>query len=87
MWRWPMTRRAISTSRRWSQAARGFRGLVGLDLARDVTCAQSYRWDEMRWAWPEGYTRQTAPKYQVVALDYGAKRNILRCLASASAAM
>ncbi|RYH08771.1 glutamine-hydrolyzing carbamoyl-phosphate synthase small subunit [Tropicimonas sp. IMCC6043] len=63
-------------------AARGFKGLVGLDLARDVTCAQSYRWDEMRWAWPEGYTHQEAPKYKVVAVDYGAKRNILRCLAS-----
>ena len=64
-------------------AARGFPGLVGLDLAKDVTCAQSYRWDEMRWAWPEGYARQTAPKHKVVAVDYGAKRNILRCLASA----
>ncbi len=64
-------------------AARGFVGLEGLDLAKDVTCAQSYRWDEMRWAWPEGYTRQTDPKHKVVAIDYGAKRNILRCLASA----
>ncbi len=64
-------------------AARGFRGLVGLDLARDVTCAQSYRWNEMRWAWPEGYQPQTAPRHRVVAIDYGAKRNILRCLASA----
>jgi carbamoyl-phosphate synthase small subunit len=62
--------------------ARGFSGLVGLDLARDVTCAQSYRWDEMRWAWPEGYSRLTAPRHKVVAIDYGAKRNILRCLAS-----
>jgi carbamoyl-phosphate synthase small subunit len=64
-------------------AARGFPGLVGLDLAKDVTCAQSYRWDEMRWAWPEGYSRRTAPGRRVVAVDYGAKRNILRCLASA----
>jgi carbamoyl-phosphate synthase small subunit len=64
-------------------AARGFPGLVGLDLAKDVTCAQSYRWDEMRWAWPDGYMPQTNPKYRVVAVDYGAKRNILRCLASA----
>ncbi|WP_435310499.1 glutamine-hydrolyzing carbamoyl-phosphate synthase small subunit [Primorskyibacter sedentarius] len=63
--------------------ARAFSGLEGLDLAREVTCAQSYRWDEMRWAWPDGYTRQEAPKHKVVALDYGAKRNILRCLASA----
>ncbi|WP_170449502.1 glutamine-hydrolyzing carbamoyl-phosphate synthase small subunit [Ruegeria arenilitoris] len=64
-------------------AARGFAGLEGMDLAKDVTCAQSYRWDEMRWAWPDGYQRQQAPVYKVVALDYGAKRNILRCLASA----
>ncbi len=65
------------------KAARGFPGLVGLDLAKDVTCAQSYRWDEKRWAWPEGYTRREGPAPKVVALDYGAKRNILRCLASA----
>jgi carbamoyl-phosphate synthase small subunit len=64
-------------------AARGFAGLEGLDLARSVTCAQSYRWDEMRWAWPQGYTRRTEPGFKVVAVDYGAKRNILRCLASA----
>jgi carbamoyl-phosphate synthase small subunit len=64
-------------------AARGFAGLEGVDLAREVTCAQSYRWNEMRWAWPEGYTSQHAPKHKVVAIDYGAKRNILRCLASA----
>ena len=64
-------------------AARGFAGLEGLDLAKDVTCAQSYTWDEMRWAWPEGYLRRTEPGFKVVAVDYGAKRNILRCLASA----
>jgi carbamoyl-phosphate synthase small subunit len=65
------------------ERARAFPGLEGLDLAKNVTCAQSYRWDEMRWAWPDGYTRQTDPKHKVVAIDYGAKRNILRCLASA----
>ncbi len=65
------------------QAARDFEGLVGRDLAKDVTCAQSYRWNEMRWAWPDGYAPQTAPKHKVVAIDFGAKRNILRCLASA----
>lgn len=63
--------------------AREFAGLEGLDLAKDVTCAQSYHWDEMRWAWPEGYSAQEKPRHKVVALDYGAKRNILRCLASA----
>ncbi len=62
--------------------ARGWKGLVGLDLAKDVSCTQSYRWNEMRWAWPEGYTERQGPGLKVVAVDYGAKRNILRCLAS-----
>ena len=63
--------------------ARAWKGLVGLDLAQDVSCTQSYRWDEQRWAWPAGYTRREGPGLRVVAVDYGAKRNILRCLASA----
>jgi len=63
--------------------ARAWRGLVGLDLAREVTCAQSYRWDQMRWAWPDGYRRREGDGFRVVAIDYGAKRYILRCLASA----
>ncbi|WP_135467067.1 glutamine-hydrolyzing carbamoyl-phosphate synthase small subunit [Crenalkalicoccus roseus] len=58
-------------------------GLEGMDLAREVSCRQSYRWDETEWAWPQGYGRQAAPRHRVVAVDYGAKRNILRCLASA----
>ena len=62
--------------------ARAFPGLVGLDLAKDVTCAQSYSWNEMRWAWPQGYQPQENPRFKVVAVDFGAKRNILRCLAS-----
>ncbi|MEX0280429.1 MAG: glutamine-hydrolyzing carbamoyl-phosphate synthase small subunit [Arenibacterium sp.] len=63
-------------------AARSFAGLEGMDLAKEVTCKQSYRWNEMRWAWPEGFSTQKEPKFKVVAVDYGAKRNILRCLAS-----
>jgi carbamoyl-phosphate synthase small subunit len=63
--------------------ARQFVGLEGLDLAREVTCAQAYRWDEQRWAWPDGYSKREGPGKRVVAIDYGAKRNILRCLASA----
>ena len=65
------------------ERARAFPGIDGADLAKEVTCAQSYRWDEMRWAWPDGYARQTAPRHRVVAVDYGAKRTILRSLASA----
>ena len=64
-------------------SARAWAGLEGLDLARDVSCTQSYRWDEQLWAWPAGYSRRIGPGLRVVAIDYGAKRNILRCLASA----
>ncbi|MEP5758618.1 MAG: glutamine-hydrolyzing carbamoyl-phosphate synthase small subunit [Litoreibacter sp.] len=63
--------------------ARAFEGLEGVDLAKEVTCAQSYRWEEQRWAWPDGYPKRTGPGHHVVAVDFGAKRNILRCLASA----
>ena len=62
--------------------ARAWAGLEGLDLAKDVSCTQSYRWDEMLWAWPQGYTQRSGAGLRVVAIDYGAKRNILRCLAS-----
>ena len=65
------------------QKAKSFSGLEGLDLAKKVTCHQTYKWDEMRWAWPKGFERQNHAKHKVVAIDYGAKRNILRCLASA----
>ncbi len=65
-----------------AQAA-GWAGLEGMDLAKEVSCRQAYGWDETEWAWPAGFGRQTAPKHKVVAVDYGAKRNILRCLAAA----
>ena len=63
--------------------ARGWPGLEGMDLAREVSCTQSYAWDQTRWTWPDGFGRQDAPRHHVVAVDYGAKRNILRCLADA----
>ena len=62
--------------------AKAWPGLEGMDLAREVSCRQSYEWDETRWAWPAGTGRQSTPRRHVVAVDYGAKRNILRCLAS-----
>jgi len=62
--------------------AQAFVGLEGLDLAKEVSCTQSYKWNEKRWAWSDGYVCEDTPKYKVVAIDYGAKRNILRCLAS-----
>jgi carbamoyl-phosphate synthase small subunit len=56
-------------------------GMVGLDLAKEVTSRQSYGWDETEWRWGEGYGRQNSPQFHVVAIDYGLKRNILRELA------
>jgi len=56
-------------------------GLVGMDLAKEVTVAQRYSWDETSWHWDVGYGRQEAPTRHVVAIDFGAKRNILRRLA------
>lgn len=58
-------------------------GLEGMDLAKEVMCRQTHTWDETAWTLGRGYGRQTAPVRHVVAIDYGAKRNILRCLASA----
>ena len=58
-------------------------GLEGMDLAKDVSCRQSYQWTEGLWAWGRGYEKDTARTHKVVAVDYGAKRNILRCLADA----
>ena len=60
-------------------------GLDGMDLAIEVSCRQSYRWDESPWVLGSGYGKQTAPRFHVVAVDYGAKRNILRCLANVGA--
>ena len=65
--------------------ARDWPGLEGMDLAKEVTCRQSYRWDATRWVLGKGYGKQTKPRFHVVAVDYGIKRNILRCLASAGA--
>ena len=61
--------------------AKAWPGLVGMDLAKEVTTGQSFAWDETSWVWGKGYGRLEAPKHHVVALDYGIKRNILRLLA------
>ncbi|MBL4756887.1 MAG: glutamine-hydrolyzing carbamoyl-phosphate synthase small subunit [Rhizobiales bacterium] len=61
--------------------AKAWPGLVGMDLAKEVTCGQSYTWDETPWVPGTGYGRQETPSRHVVAIDFGAKRNILRLLA------
>jgi carbamoyl-phosphate synthase small subunit len=62
-----------------------FPGLVGLDLAREVSTIQTYQWDQTRWQWGKGYGRLENPEFHIVAVDYGAKRNILRSIASQGA--
>jgi carbamoyl-phosphate synthase small subunit len=61
--------------------AREWPGLVGMDLVPMVASAQRFTWDETGWNWGKGYARQDKPKFHVVAVDYGIKRNILRLLA------
>jgi carbamoyl-phosphate synthase small subunit len=63
------------------QAARAFPGLVGMDLAKVVSCAQPYETDETEWKLGAGYGRRTTARFHVVAYDFGVKRNILRMLA------
>ena len=65
--------------------AREWPGLVGMDLVPMVTSGQRFVWDETEWQWGkplgEGFGRQDKPEFNVVAIDYGIKRNILRLLA------
>ena len=60
--------------------AQAWHGLDGLDLAKDVTTAQSYVVNESLWQWPNGVPDVKKPKFTVVVMDYGVKRNILRAL-------
>jgi len=63
-------------------AARGFAGLKGMDLAKEVTTATTYQWSEHSWELGVGHQLQdpSTTKYKVVAYDFGVKRNILRML-------
>jgi len=64
-------------------AAQACPQLEGLDLVKEVTCKQTYQWNESTWVIGQGYGTLTKSKFRVVALDFGVKRNILRCLAAA----
>ncbi|NBC34430.1 MAG: glutamine-hydrolyzing carbamoyl-phosphate synthase small subunit [Alphaproteobacteria bacterium] len=64
------------------QQARDWPGLAGMDLAREVSCRQTYEWTGTGWTLEGGYGRLESPRFHVVAIDYGAKQNILRCLAN-----
>ena len=64
------------------KAAQDFPGLKGMDLAKVVSCTRNYDWDETSWVLGQGYGKLTEPKFNVVAYDFGVKRNILRMLAA-----
>ena len=65
--------------------AKDWSGLEGLDLAGEVSCRTSYTWDQTLWDLDKGYGTLANPKAHVVAVDYGIKRSILRCLSSVGA--
>lgn len=62
------------------EAAQGFAGLKGMDLAKQVTVAEAYDWTGSTWDLVEGNTDKAGGQFKVVAYDYGVKRNILRML-------
>jgi len=63
------------------QAAREFPGLVGMDLAKVVSCKERYEWREGSWKLGQGHITPEHSPHHVVAYDFGVKRNILRMLA------
>ena len=66
--------------------ARDWPGLVGMDLARQVSRKASEAWEGGVWALGKGYARSPRdPRPHVVAIDYGAKDNIFRNLVRAGA--
>jgi carbamoyl-phosphate synthase small subunit len=66
--------------------ARAWAGLEGMDLAKDASCTQPFVWRDGLWEWPDGYEPASpTPRYEVVVVDYGVKRNILRALTSIGA--
>ncbi|MER8912708.1 glutamine-hydrolyzing carbamoyl-phosphate synthase small subunit [Mesorhizobium sp. M0761] len=65
--------------------AAAWSGLIGLDLAKEVTSGQSSVWRETPWVWNEGFGEEAEPSMHVVAVDYGVKRNILRLLSGLGA--
>jgi carbamoyl-phosphate synthase small subunit len=67
--------------------AREWPGLEGMDLAREVSCRQMFRWSGGRWSHGSGYGEheEDESRPHVVAIDYGSKRNIFRNLADAGA--
>ena len=69
------------------QLAADWPGLEGMDLASEVSADQLFRWSDGGWDMAKGYRLDSADPAapHVVAIDYGAKRNIFRNLVEAGA--
>jgi len=63
------------------QKAKNWAGLVGMDMVPEVSTTQQFTAAQTGWTWDEGFGQLDQAKYHVVAIDYGLKRTILRCLA------
>ena len=62
------------------EKCKSWNGLLGLDLAKKVSCKNIYNWSSLKsWDKKKGYTKNKKNKYKVVAIDYGIKKNQLRC--------
>ncbi len=60
--------------------SKSWKGLLGLDLAKKVTCKNSYSWNSLKsWDKNKGYIKNKKHSYKVIAIDYGIKKNQLRC--------
>jgi carbamoyl-phosphate synthase small subunit len=56
--------------------------MAGQELAIGKSTKEKYDWSQKAWTLADGYSEQKAPKFHVVAYDFGEKLNILRLLAS-----
>ena len=74
-------KKLLDKSKSWS-------GLLGLDLAKKVSCKSIYNWSSLKsWDKNKGYIKNKKNKYKVVAIDYGIKKNILRCFSDIECAV
>ncbi|EGV38950.1 glutamine-hydrolyzing carbamoyl-phosphate synthase small subunit [Neisseria weaveri] len=72
---------ADATEEKARELIAAFGSMVGKDLAKEVTCGESYEWTEGEWKLGKGFERPSEQPFHVVAYDFGVKTNILRMLA------
>lgn len=72
---------ADATAEKARQLIAAFGSMVGKDLAKEVSCKETYEWTEGEWKPGAGFNRPSEQPYHVAAYDFGVKTNILRMLA------